>query len=88
MAVYQRSTDALHADVDGEVVVMNIESLDYFALNPVAARIWELLGETALTREQLCERLLAEYEVDAARCEASVVQFLDAAVAQGVVSVA
>ena len=39
---YQRNPDALHAEVNGSLILMNVESLAYFEFNDVAKRIWNL----------------------------------------------
>ena len=50
---------------------------NYIGLSSVGARIWELI-ETPQTIESLCDRLVAEYEVDPATCRAEVNTFLTA----------
>jgi len=37
--------------VDGEAVLLDIESGEYFSLNPVGSRIWELCDGTRSTAE-------------------------------------
>ena len=40
------SSTVISADIDGEVVLLDARSGDYFGLNRVAARAWTLLAET------------------------------------------
>lgn len=68
---FQRADGLLTAAVNDELLMMSVESGTYFNLNPVGARIWELL-ETPTTLERLVAQLVAEYEVapDTAQDEA------------------
>ena len=79
----ERHPDAVDATVESELVVMNIQSLDYYRFNPVAKRIWELVQEGAISEDALCEKLMDEYEVEATDCRASVREFLDDAIVRG-----
>lgn len=52
--------------VGEEAVLLDLASEQYFGLNPVGARVWELLdGQTALLRVQ--EILCSEYDGASAR---------------------
>jgi hypothetical protein len=68
--VYRRADGLLAAAVGDELLMMSVALGKYFNLNPVGARIWELL-ETPHTVDGLVEALTAEYEVapDIARRE-------------------
>ena len=59
----QISDNVLFQQISGECVLLNMESEQYFGLDEVGARIWELLAEEEDTQKVL-EQLLAEYEVD------------------------
>lgn len=54
-------------DLGGEAVLLNLESGQYYGLDPVGARIWELLREPHSV-QKLQAAILAEYEVDAETC--------------------
>jgi len=47
--------------------MMDIDKGKYFALNPVATRIWDLL-EKPLTIDELCGILMEEYDVETEQC--------------------
>lgn len=60
--------DALvEAEVGGELVGLDIERGSCFAFNPTATRIWQLI-ETPCTLDELCDRLIAEHDVDRPTC--------------------
>jgi hypothetical protein len=70
-----RNPRLIAADMDGDTVMMSIESGEYFGLGGVGTRIWELLAAPH-TLSQLVSTICTEYEVDAATCEADVRRFL------------
>ena len=77
-----RNPKLIAADMDGDTVMMSIESGEYFGLGGVGSRVWELL-EKPHTVGQLTQAICAQYEVDAATCEADIIRFLDDLLANG-----
>lgn len=69
------SDENLSCDLQGESVVLNLQSGVYFGLNPLGARIWELIQRPAKVSE-VHQELLKEFEVDASQCEADLLSFL------------
>lgn len=63
------------ADLEGEVVVLDMESGQYYGLNEVGARILELVQEPQSV-EAIVEALSKEYDVEKSRLEQDVVGFL------------
>ena len=57
--------------VGEETVILELESGTYFGLDPVGARVWELMGE-GRTFGQLCDIVMQEYEVSRERLEEDV----------------
>ncbi len=49
--------------VGDEIVILDLASGTYFGLDPVGARVWQLLGEGA-SPVDICETLLAEFDTD------------------------
>lgn len=64
---YLRNAKTISGQLHDELVMMDIDQGRYFALNPVATRIWQLL-QSPLGLDDLCRKLLDEYEVDERRC--------------------
>ena len=48
--------------VGNESVILDLASGTYYGLDPVGARIWQLMTQ-GQTLAQVCETMLAEYEV-------------------------
>jgi hypothetical protein len=65
----------ISADMGGEVAMLNIETGNYYHSNETGTRIWELL-ETPQRGIDLCDRLIAEFDVDRETCEAEVLSHL------------
>jgi len=57
------SPAVISADVDGEVVLLDANSGDYFGLNPVAARAWALLTESG-DPDMVHAQMLREFDVN------------------------
>ena len=56
--------DVLSQEVSGETVLLDLNHENYFGLNEVGTRIWQLL-QSENNLETIYEKLLDEYEVDA-----------------------
>ena len=57
------SSEVLSQEVDGETVLLDLKSENYFGLDEVGTRIWQLLSE-GNDLQNVLNILLAEYDVD------------------------
>jgi len=73
-------------DVGGDVVMLDLESGQYFGLDGVGARVWSLI-RTPRRVNEILGVLLQEYDVDAGRCEKDLMGFLHKLVEKGLVEV-
>ena len=62
-------------DLDGEKVMMNLDKGEYFMMNEVGSRIWEIISEPINVKE-IINTLRNEYEVDEETCKDTVIEFL------------
>jgi len=62
-------------ELDGEVVMMNLDKGQYFMMNQVGSRIWGIIGEP-IKVSKVIDTLLGEFEVESKECEETVVEFL------------
>jgi len=69
------SKDVLGAELGGEISLLNAKSGIYFTLNPVGASVWRKIQE-ARSLAEIKQQLLAEYDVDAPRCESDLKQLV------------
>ena len=73
---FVRRHDLIATDMDGETVMMSLERGEYFGLQGVGPRIWELLEERQ-TVDQLTKIIVTEYDVDESICRADIQELLD-----------
>ncbi|HSI52905.1 MAG: PqqD family protein [Ramlibacter sp.] len=79
--------DVMARRVGDETVLLDLASGNYYGLDPVGARIWQLLSD-GKTLAQACEVLLAEYDVTRAALEQDVERLVAELGAKGLLTVA
>lgn len=63
------------AELDGEAVLLNVETGTYFGLDRIGSDIWRYL-EQGSTESQIAEQLMRDYEVDEAMLRVDLAEFL------------
>jgi Coenzyme PQQ synthesis protein D (PqqD) len=71
-------------EVNGETVLLDLKSENYFGLNDVGTRIWQLLAEGQDLRS-VKNRLLTEFEVEEQTLLADMALLLTEMVDQGII---
>mgnify|MGYP006297143657 CR=1 FL=1 len=71
----QRNNEVFANEIDGEVVMMNIQTGKYYGLDDVGTRIWEMMKEE-IQVQQIIRQLLKEYHVSEQECAQDVMQLL------------
>lgn len=74
------------SDLGGEAVILHLESGVYYGLNAVGAAIWALIREPRGV-EEIEQAILAEFAVDAERCQKDVIALLRQFEADGLIEV-
>jgi len=74
--IISRSDNYVFNEVDGELVMMNIETGSYASLNETGKSIWLQL-ENPKTIDSVIENLISEYEIDRTTCEQEVFPFVE-----------
>jgi hypothetical protein len=80
-----RSDGVIDAEIDNEIVALNIEKGTCYGLNRVGSRIWSLLG-APIRISELCAALLTEYKLEPSVCERQVLDLLEELRAEGLIS--
>jgi hypothetical protein len=80
----QINETVVQAEVDDEVLLLDVENGTYFGLDGVGNRIWQLLSDGATT-EAMVETLEDEYEVDRAQLRTDIATFLHALQQRGLI---
>ena len=65
------------ADLEGEAVLLDVETGIYFGLDAIGTRIWTLLEQGASEAELLAQ-ILEEYDVELDRLKSDLSEFLGA----------
>ena len=78
--------DRVSCDLAGEVAILNLGNGVYYGLNPVGARVWNLIQEPR-TFADLRNALLEEYDVEATRLESDLRGLLAQLDAQGLIDI-
>lgn len=74
-------------NMDGEIVMMDINRGKYYCFNEVGSRVWALI-EKEISVEKLISTLLNEFEVDKKVCEDTVLNFLNGICKEELITVA
>jgi len=74
--VISQIEEIVDSDIDGETVMMSIENGEYYGLDDIGSRIWELI-EHPVKVSDLIDTLLERFDVDRETCEIDVLKFLN-----------
>lgn len=70
-----RIDDFISSKMDDETIMLNIDKGEYYGINPIGSRIWELL-EKPLTILELSNLLINEFDIDIDNCKKDVSVFI------------
>ena len=79
------SPDQVSCDLGGEAAILHLKTAIYYGLDPVGARVWDLL-RTPKSLAELRDAILQEYDVEPARCESDLRDLLEKLAAAGLIS--
>jgi hypothetical protein len=84
--IVKRKGDLLEAEVDSELVGLNVASGTCYGFNATATRVWALLEEPKSVAS-IRDALMAEFDVDRATCERQLIDLLEELERDGLVEV-
>ena len=73
--IINKNLEIEDTDLDGEKVMMDLDKGEYFMMNEVGSRIWEIISKPINVKD-IIETLRSEYEVDEETCKCTVIDFL------------
>lgn len=79
--------DIVASDIEDEKVMMSIEKGEYFGLEPIGSRIWEMV-ESPVKVSAIIDALLGQYDVDRETCQQDVLAFLVELDEAGIIQIA
>jgi hypothetical protein len=80
------SKDQVSCDLAGEAAIVNLKNGVYYGLDPVGARIWNLMREP-VTFAQILDSLLHDYAIDRLTLESDLRLFVNQLAEQGLVEI-
>jgi hypothetical protein len=80
------SHDQLSCDLAGDAAIVNLKNGVYYGLDPVGARIWNLIREP-VTFADLRDALVRDYDVEVDRLDSDIRDFLTQLADQGLVEI-
>lgn len=81
-----RNEEIAFGEMDGEIVMMNIEIGNYYSLGKTGSAIWNLLDKP-IKVESLINEMLRKYNVTREQCEKEVISFLEELKKEGLIIV-
>jgi hypothetical protein len=81
---YVQSSSALAAEIDGEVVALDVVKGVCYGLDPIGSEIWSMLAQPT-SIGSICIALAEVYDVDDATCRRDVGELLADLEAEGLV---
>lgn len=67
----RRKQNLLDAEVEGEIVALDIEGGDCYGFNQVASEIWDLLKDDTSINE-ICRSMMQDFDVSEDQCRSGV----------------
>jgi hypothetical protein len=80
------TTEQVSCPLGEESAILNLKNSVYYGMNPVGARVWNLVQQPKSVL-QLRDALLEEYEVEASRCERDLLDLLEQMRLEGLIEV-
>lgn len=84
-ATFAQSPNVIARQVDGETVLLDLESSTYFGLNAVGSCIWALLGEGPKSLDAIADMVTAQYDIDRATASSDIAALLSELEEQGLI---
>jgi hypothetical protein len=84
--ILARPANLVASEIDGEMVILDIESGHFFQLNQIGSRIWEAI-EAPTTMAELCRSMQDRFDVDQKTCRRDVNDFVAQLSQSGLVTI-
>lgn len=75
-SIISKNSGLLASSLDKEIVMMSVENNEYYGLNKVGSRIWQII-ETPTAVERIIDIMMKEYKIDRSTCTADVMEYLN-----------
>jgi hypothetical protein len=69
------ATDQVSCELEGEAAILNLASGAYHGLDAVGLAVWNMIAQP-IEVAKIVDNMMAQYDVDRARCERDVLELL------------
>lgn len=87
LSVISVTKEAVHCDVEDEVVILGLKDGVYYGLNPVGAFIWNIIIQEPKIVAEIRDAVLEEYDVSEEVCEKDLMELIAELSDKGLVEV-
>ena len=85
-SIISATKEQVSCDLAGDTAILDLKSGQYYGLNPVGARIWNLIQEPKTVADVL-RVIVDEYDVEASSCERDLVKLIEELQGKGLVEI-
>lgn len=74
--IVKKSKNSIESEIDGDVVLMNLENNEYYSMNQVGSLIWGYLDKAVLVKD-IVTNLMEKFDVTEKQCTEDTLRFLN-----------
>ncbi len=78
--------DVVSCDLDGEAAILNIKDGIYYGLDPIGAKIWNLIQKPN-TINRIIQVIIEEYDVKTEECQIDIFELIEQLLDNGLVKI-
>ncbi|MBZ2166320.1 PqqD family peptide modification chaperone [Methanobacterium spitsbergense] len=78
--------DVVSCDLDGEAAILNMNDGVYYGLDPIGAKIWNLIQKPRVVND-IVEIIWDEYDVDKNQCKCDIFELIKELLDNGLVKI-
>ena len=78
--------DVVSCDLDGEAAILNLKDGVYYGLDPIGAKIWNLI-QNPMILSDVVEKIWEEYDVEKDQCTDDIFELIEELLNNGLVKV-
>ncbi|MBV7333090.1 PqqD family protein [Chloroflexi bacterium TSY] len=84
-SIFTISASVVASELDGEVILLDVQSGNYYGLKNVGVFVWQMLKNDA-SFDEMSDAIVAEYMVSQERCRADLTELLEDMLQRGIIA--
>ncbi|MGD8781906.1 MAG: lasso peptide biosynthesis PqqD family chaperone [Ignavibacteria bacterium] len=85
-SVIAQNKNLVVSEINGETVMMSLEKGNYYGMNLIGSRIWEIVKEPKPVNE-IVDELLKEYSVEKEQCVEDVTSYINKLLDENIIEI-